>query len=1263
MDDKRIEELLKALNSAGQSTNVFKQRLAEAKAAGTGVVKIIAEMESSLREATANARGLNTEFTNIRANLAANLAEIAKTNSAINQGKKAYKGIVSIASQLADEEAGITQYNEKQLKQLNQKAQIRLREVKLAANQLANENGLANLQGAAYDARVKRLELDKKITAEEAALLRAKRDGFSVETRAIELTNQRLQKEKEVTNSIGLTGAALSGVGKILESLGISGLSSEIDDISSKIKNDMRKEIERTRDVTITGGINYENRTASEAKALFETAEKEKLAQERIIDRLEARDELTKAELDQLEAAKKARQENVDLQEELVDNHKLVVETQYKELTLASKINHLYKGMVAGLSKGFEKLADPAVIFAFIGKSLLQGNSQAVQLQKNMTISASAARGLRTELAGAAIASGSNFITTDKMIKSYIELTKYVGQSAHILGTEAVKSATYLTEKLHLSGEAAGQLVTMTRLTGRSTEDTFRNMGKVLTKFNMTNKTAFSLKDLMEAVGSASKATVLTLGKSPEGILKAAAAAKKLGLNLDGVEKIADSLLDFESSIENELQAQLLTGNALNLNKAREYAMMGDMENLAKEVGNQEAIKNAFATKNVIAQKAAAQALGMSREELAKMTYQQELNNMGAEQFRAKYGEVAYENAKAQSAQDKFNDLITKSKDILANLLTPLLPIVELVGKLAASPLAAPILAAVVAMKALGGSVGSTIKGVGTLVGKMAKLGQDGVGKTIKDKAVSLKDKVMGKFQAGKQEGLGQKITKDAQGKFRDSKGRFAKNPMAKTMDKGAEATGKMKEKTKGAKDQGPGGFLKSLGQGLASIGKKFGDVVKGALALGIAGVAIGGSFALALKMVEGVDPKTMLAFAASIGVFGGALALVGKLGNDAIKGALAMGIVGVSLIPAAYAFKMMAGVDTAQIIGLSGAMIVLGGAAAILGALSGNIMTGALALGVLGLALIPAAFAFSLLKGVDVGSIVAFSIALPLLALAAAGLGFLAPFIMAGAGALAVLGAAMIPAAVAFNIMAKADLEKIATGLTGIASVGPQLALAGIGMVALAGGAAVLGLASPMLLFAGGALAVLGMAAQLASNANIEGIASQLTQLAGIGSGLVAAGVGLFAVAGGMTAFALAMAGASAIGGLTSLFGGGVMGDLQALAAMAEPLATVGTSLTAIAAGLSGVALALSTLETEKIDELKGLIATTAFSAPMIAASGAITELISGLGGGGTQETSNAALEAKLDELIAAVKQGGSVYIDGNKAGEALLMASYKSS
>ena len=1245
--DRELQKLIDQLKAAGVPTEAFEAQFRNANRTIGESQRLLETMNTTLNGAIAGARGLNTQFSDLRENLVANLSELAKTNNAVNQGVKSYRGLTSIVQQLASEEEGIVRYTKDQLKNYHTKAQINLQELKLSAQRLAREQGILSLSGEALALRAQELHAAGEINDKELAILQAKADGFRMEERAVTLTEARLQKEAQVQKSIGLTGAALSGVNTILGKLGLSGLSNDIDDITSKIKDNMRKEIEATKKVSATG---------ADADRYMELENINSSLDDQI-ESLEKMGSLNEQEEAQLMRLKEARAANVDEQENLVAAGGATVQVTYQELTLRSKIAHLTKGAGQALTKAFDKIGDPGVIFAFVGKALLEGSSRAAKLQKELTISKGAAEGLKNELALAATASGSNFITSEKLTKSYLEMTKYVGQSAHILGNEALVSATYLTEKLHLSGEAAGQLVTMTRLTGRSTEDTFKNMGKVLTNFNKTNKTAFNLKDLMEAVGSASKATVLTLGKSPEALLKAAAAAKKVGLSLGDVEKVADSLLDFESSIENELQAQLLTGNALNLNKAREMAMMGDMEGLAKEIGNQEAIKNAFATKNVIAQKAAAQALGMSREELAKMTYQQELNTMGAEKFKAKYGEVAYESAKAQSAQDKFSDAIAKMQSILGDVIGAFSPLIDGVAYLVSIPVVPYIMAAVVASKALFG-IGNPFKGLITGV-KAAKEGLAGyLGQVKGAKGVGEKVKSM--------LGIGDKsagITKDAQGRFRDAKGRFAKNPMAKTMDKGAEATGKMKEKTKGAKDQGPGGFLKSLGDGLASIGKKFADVVKGALALGIAGVAIGASFALALKMVEGVDPKTMLAFATSIGIFGGALALVGKRANDAIKGALAMGIMGVALIPAAYAFKMMAGVDTAQIIGLSGAMIVLGGAAAILGALSSNIMTGALALGVLGLALVPAAFAFNLIKGVDTNSIIAFSAALPLLALATAGLGFLAPFIMAGAAALAVLGAAMVPAAIAFNIMAKADLEKIGTGLTAIASVGPQLALAGAGMIGLAAGAAVLGLASPMLLFAGAALGVLGLGAQMAANANLEGTASQLTQLGAIGPGLVQASAGLFAIAGGLMAFGLAMAGASAIGGLTSLFGGGVMGDLQALAAMAEPLATVGTSLTAIAAGLSGIALALSTLETEKIDELKGLITTTAFSAPMIAASGAITELISGLGGGGTQETSNAALEAKLDELISAVKQGGNVYIDGNKAGEALLMASYKSS
>ena len=62
-----------------------------------------------------------------------------------------------------------------------------------------------------------------------------------------------------------------------------------------------------------------------------------------------------------------------------------------------------------------------------------------------------------------------------------------------------------------------------------------------------------------------------------ENIAMAAIQARKLGLNLSQTAKIADSLLDFESSIEKEMEASLLIGKQLNYNRARQLALEGDI--------------------------------------------------------------------------------------------------------------------------------------------------------------------------------------------------------------------------------------------------------------------------------------------------------------------------------------------------------------------------------------------------------------------------------------------------------------------------------------------------------------------------------------------------------------------------------------------------------------------------------------------------------------------------------------------------------------
>jgi len=95
--------------------------------------------------------------------------------------------------------------------------------------------------------------------------------------------------------------------------------------------------------------------------------------------------------------------------------------------------------------------------------------------------------------------------------------------------------------------------------------------------------------------------------------------ARKLGMSLGTTAKIANSLLDFESSIENELEASLMIGRQLNLNKARELALMGDMEALQKEIVRQVGSEQQLQNMNVLARRSLAQSLGIEVSELNKL--------------------------------------------------------------------------------------------------------------------------------------------------------------------------------------------------------------------------------------------------------------------------------------------------------------------------------------------------------------------------------------------------------------------------------------------------------------------------------------------------------------------------------------------------------------------------------------------------------------------------------------------------------------------
>ena len=126
-------------------------------------------------------------------------------------------------------------------------------------------------------------------------------------------------------------------------------------------------------------------------------------------------------------------------------------------------------------------------------------------------------------------------------------------------------------------------------------------------------------KKVIGEVAKVSGQLRLQYANSPKLIASAVVQTKKLGITLEQAAKAANSLLDFESSIENELSAELLTGKSLNLERARGLALNGDAAGAAAEMAKQIGTAAEFSQMNVLQQEQLAKAVGMSADELLRL--------------------------------------------------------------------------------------------------------------------------------------------------------------------------------------------------------------------------------------------------------------------------------------------------------------------------------------------------------------------------------------------------------------------------------------------------------------------------------------------------------------------------------------------------------------------------------------------------------------------------------------------------------------------
>lgn len=349
------------------------------------------------------------------------------------------------------------------------------------------------------------------------------------------------------------------------------------------------------------------------------------------------------------------------------------------------------------ISSAFSAITDPVAIIGGIGLfvKLLKSafdfivgiQDKTVKFARAMNMSTQEARQLKMQYADINVANGDLFVNTQKLVEAQMDMVEALGVTNQI-STQNLATNIKLKDIAGLEADTIASITESSIINGKSNESIVKSVFAQVKGLKQATGIQFENKKILKEASSLGGFLGLQFSKYPAQLTKSLLTVKAMGLELKQVDAMADSFLDFESSISKEFEAQLLTGKDINLAKARELFLNNDLAGAAAEINKQVGSTADFMKMNRIQQESLAGAMGMTRDSMADMLKKQEmLSKLGAkdtdnarEQLRlglAKYknqkalseaiGEENYQNLVNASLQEKIAAFIEKIKQSISD--------------------------------------------------------------------------------------------------------------------------------------------------------------------------------------------------------------------------------------------------------------------------------------------------------------------------------------------------------------------------------------------------------------------------------------------------------------------------------------------------------------------------------------------------------------------------------------------------------------------
>jgi hypothetical protein len=345
-----------------------------------------------------------------------------------------------------------------------------------------------------------------------------------------------------------------------------------------------------------------------------------------------------------------------------------IAATGDKATSFGSRIRIAGRGL-STLAKGFyENIKSPEAVFTFFISAAIKANKESVNLSKNLGYGAENADRVRAKFANIERSANNLNVTTANLSEAFNELSSATGFVTEY-SADALQTQIKLTKQLGLSGDEAAGVYELSVLNGKSSEATYQSMLKGYVNTRNSLKVGVPFKAAIAEAAKVSGQLAANMGYNAEKIVSGVVATRALGTSLEQAKSQGASLLEFQSSIEDELQAELITGKQLNLEKARAAALMGDQVAVAEELAAQGMTSTEFSKMNVIAQNAYAKALGTTSNELADQLKKREVALASGKSLAQITADEADEATKRQDVQTKFNAGMEKLQSLIGNLL------------------------------------------------------------------------------------------------------------------------------------------------------------------------------------------------------------------------------------------------------------------------------------------------------------------------------------------------------------------------------------------------------------------------------------------------------------------------------------------------------------------------------------------------------------------------------------------------------------------